>query len=387
MAETSTSEKITNNEEIYSISYENQRLTAENTSLKKTVEFYQKELDKFKQTPYVVCEVIKIIKGKFVIKLQNQNNFLVECSKEFDSSKIEVGNQVLCDQKSLCILDKIDLKLGIEKIESLVIINDDLKNNWNEIGGLTEEIEKVKEVLELPLKNPEIFKSVGIEPPKGVLLYGPPGTGKTLIAKTLAAQTNSTFIELIGSELVQKFIGDGARLVKELFEFARKKAPCIIFIDELDAIACKRIENGTSGEREVQRTFMQLLGEIDGFKSLDNVKIIGATNRLDILDEAITRPGRFERHIQIKEPNKEGRLEILKIHTKKMSLEKNVNLEKVAEDSIGFSGARIKALATEAGYQAIRNNRKKIKNNDFEKAIIAIKANKKEYNLVSSNYD
>jgi len=172
-----------------------------------------------------------------------------------------------------------------------------------DIGGLNEQINEIKEVIELPLKNPELFKKVGISPPKGVLLYGPPGTGKTLLAKAVASSTNSTFIEVVGSELVQKFIGEGAKLVKEIFQLAKRKAPAIIFIDEIDALAARRIEIGTSGEREVQRTFMQFLAEIDGFKNLGNIKIIGCTNRKDILDPAILRSGRLDRHIMVGAPN------------------------------------------------------------------------------------
>src|SRR4030042_752071 len=182
---------------------------------------------------------------------------------------------------------------------------------WGDIGGLDNEAEEIREVIELPLKKPELFRKIGIQPPKGILLHGPPGTGKTLLAKAVASSTQSSFIQIVGSELVQKFIGEGAKLVKEIFELAREKAPSIVFIDELDAIAAKRIDIGTSGEREVQRTFMQLLAELDGFKPLGNVKIIGCTNRKDILDPAVTRPGRLDRLIYIPLPNKDGIIEIL----------------------------------------------------------------------------
>jgi proteasome regulatory subunit len=235
---------------------------------------------------------------------------------------------------------------------------------------------EIKEVVELPLKNPELFKEVGITPPKGILLYGPPGTGKTLLAKAVASSTKSTFIEVVGSELVQKFIGEGAKLVKEIFQLAKKKAPAIIFIDELDALASKRMEIGTSGEREVNRTFMQLLAEIDGFKHLGNVKVIGATNRKDILDPAVVRPGRLDRLIHVPIPNKEGRKQIFKIHTKNMKLEK-FNVSSVLEKMEGFSGAEIKAVATEAGYFAIRDKRKQITKSDLLKAIDKVKQEEK----------
>ena len=219
------------------------------------------------------------------------------------------------------------------------------------------------------MKKPELFKKVGITPPKGILLYGKPGTGKTLLAKAVASSTNSTFIQVVASELVQKFIGEGAKMVKEIFELARRKAPAIIFIDELDALAAKRIDMGTSGEREVSRTFMQLLAEIDGFKPLDNVKVIGATNRKDILDPAVIRPGRLDRLIHIPIPKSEARLEILKIHTGHMNLNNDIDLSSLSSMMEDLSGAEIKAVCTEAGYFAIRENRTKVTNNDFLKAI------------------
>ncbi|MEM4810076.1 MAG: AAA family ATPase, partial [Desulfurococcaceae archaeon] len=201
--------------------------------------------------------------------------------------------------------------------------------------------------------------------------------GKTLLAKAVATEANATFISIVGSELVQKFIGEGARIVKELFNMARRKAPSIIFIDEIDAIAAKRIDIGTSGEREVQRTLMQLLAELDGFRPLDKVKVIAATNRIDILDPAILRPGRFDRIIEVPYPDKNGRIEIFKIHTRKMKISDDVDFLKLAELTQGFSGADIKAVVTEAGYFAIRENRKIVIFNDFLRAIEKIKSKKK----------
>jgi proteasome regulatory subunit len=218
-----------------------------------------------------------------------------------------------------------------------------------------------------------LFSKIGIQPPKGVLLYGEPGTGKTLLAKAVASSTNSTFIEIVGSELVQKFIGEGAKLVNEVFALAKKKAPAIIFIDEIDALAAKRIEIGTSGEREVNRTFMQLLAEIDGFKNLGDVKVIGCTNRKDILDPAILRPGRLDRLIKVGKPDKDGIKEIFKIHTSKMNIGK-VNIDALCSKMKELSGAEIKAVCTEAGYFAIRSNRRKVKREDFLKAIVKVKA-------------
>jgi proteasome regulatory subunit len=237
------------------------------------------------------------------------------------------------------------------------------------VGGLEEQIIEIREAVELPLTKPELFSKVGISPPRGVLLYGPPGTGKTLLARAVAHETNAKFMRVVGSELVQKYIGEGARLVRELFEHAKKDAPSIIFIDEIDAIGAHRSESITSGDREVQRTLMQLLADLDGFKDRGNVKIIGATNRIDILDPALLRPGRFDRIIEIPEPDTEGRLSILKIHTKNMSVDKGVDLNEVAVLTTGMKGSDLKAICTEAGMFAIRSEKEMVFRGDFIKAI------------------
>jgi len=374
-----------NDDPLYSISFENSRLEEENKNLKRTIQFYQAELEKFRTPPFIVSEVLSVMdEGKVVVKLPNQSNFFVDVSGDL-KTQLKSGDMVLNEQKSLIVLDKIDLTKNFP-VENYLIVNKDIKTSWKDIGGLSTEVEKVKEVLELPLLKPELFKEMGITPPKGVLLYGPPGTGKTMIAKALAKETNATFIELVGSELVQKFIGEGAKLVKDLFELARKRSPTIIFIDEVDAIAATRVETGTSGEREVQRTFMQLLGEIDGFDALSDVKIIAATNRIDILDEAIMRPGRLERHIEIVPPKEDGREEILKIHTKKMKLSKEVDLAKIANKTPGFSGAELRALTTEAGYLAIKESSKKISQKNLIIAIEKVKEEEKDYEVLSHSF-
>ncbi len=385
--ETLNNDTISSSEDpLYNISSENMRLEEENSNLKRTVQFYQAELDKFRNPPFIVSEVVSIQEDNMaVVKLPNQSNFLVNISGDCKDT-IVAGDVVLNEQKSLVIMNKIDLTKNFS-VESYLIVDDKSKISWNDIGGLKKEVERVKEVLELPLKKPKLFKDMGITPPKGVLLYGPPGTGKTMIAKALAKETNATFIELVGSELVQKFIGEGAKLVKDLFELARKKSPTIIFIDEVDAIAATRQENGTSGEREVQRTFMQLLGEIDGFDPLSDVKIIAATNRLDILDEAIVRPGRLERHIEVGKADETGREEILAIHTKNMKVKKNINLKELAQKTEGFSGAELKAITTEAGYIAIKANKKEISQDDLIKAIKVVKEDEEVTELLNNSYN
>ncbi len=340
-------------------------LDEENKNLKQTIALLKEELDRLKQPPLLVCAVLKIFDDKSIVQLPNGNRFFVSISKNL-VGKLKAGDRALAEQKSLVLVDKLDVTKQFD-VDNFVIIE---KPNlsWRSIGGLKEQIKEIKEVIELPLKKPQLFKKVGIQPPKGILLYGPSGVGKTIIGKAVAASTNSTFIEIVGSELVQKFIGEGAKLVKDIFKLAKERAPSIIFIDEIDAIAAERIELGTSGEREVQRTFMQLLSEIDGFNHLENVKIIGATNRMDILDSAVIRPGRLERLIEIPLPNLDGRKEIFKIHTKDMNLE-GVNIQKLARFSEAFSGAEIKAVCTEAGYFAIRDNRTQVTMQDFTAAI------------------
>lgn len=343
-------------------------LEEENRFLRESVENLERELEKFKRTPLILCEVRDTIDGKALIRLPNGNEFLVD---KLDTAEINAGDFVLAEQKNLTIIKKISQTRRYDADKFVII--DKPSITWEQVGGLKDQEREIKEVIELPLTKPELFKKIGIEPPKGVMLYGPPGTGKTLLAKAVAASTKSTFIEIVGSELVQKFIGEGAKLVKEIFQLAREKAPSIVFIDELDAIAAVRMDIGTSGEREVQRTFMQLLAEIDGFNPLDNVKIIGCTNRKDILDPAITRPGRLDRLIHVPLPNEEARREIFKIHTRNMKLTK-INTEKIIKDLEGFSGAEIKAVATEAGYFAIREDRTKIKEDDFINAMKKVAA-------------
>jgi proteasome regulatory subunit len=368
-----TKEKNILDSVIYNYTTVSGKLEEENRLLKDTVNKLKNELDRFREPPLMVCEVMDIFsKNNAIIRIPNGNQFSVNISEGCE--KLKAGDMVLADQKNLNIIKKIPVtkKFNIEKF----VIVEHPNIPWQGIGGLNQQIKEVQEVVELPLKKPELFKKVGIQPPKGILLYGPPGTGKTLLAKAVASSTKSTFIEVVGSELVQKFIGEGAKLVKEIFELARKRAPSIVFIDELDSLAAKRMEIGTSGEREVNRTFMQLLAEIDGFEPLDNVKVIGATNRKDILDPAVLRPGRLDRLIHIPIPNKDSRLDIFKIHSKDMNLDK-VNIKKLVEMMDGFSGAEIRATCTEAGYFAIRENRFRILSKDFFKAIEKVKQEEK----------
>jgi len=343
-------------------------LENEKLLLEREVRKLRSELERLRSMPLVVGTLQDILpNGKVVVRSSGGPTFVVGISQFIDQRSLVPGARVAMNQQSLAVVDVLPFEkdpavLAMEIVEKP-------KESYSDVGGLQEQIREIKETVELPLVNPKIFEEVGIDPPKGVLLYGPPGTGKTLIAKAVAHETNSVFIKLIGSELVRKYIGEGARLVRELFRLAKEKAPSIVFIDEIDAIGAKRLDSSTSGDREVQRTLMQLLAEMDGFDARGDVRIIAATNRPDILDPAMLRPGRFDRLIEIPLPDYEGRIEIFKIHTRKMNLSKDISYEELAEETEGASGADIKAICTEAGMFAIRENRNKVTSLDFSKAI------------------
>ena len=354
---------------VYSYASHLSGLEEENRYLRESVEGLRLELDRFKKKPLLVCKCKELIDDSAVIRLPNGNEFLVGISEE--CKDVLPGDTVLAEQKNLVVVKKVVPTKRFD-VEKFVIIEKP-SVSWAQVGGLKIQEQEIKEIIELPMLRPDLFEKVGIEPPKGILLHGPPGTGKTLLAKAVAASTNSTFIEIVASELVQKYIGEGSKLVKEIFELAREKAPSIVFIDEIDALAATRLEIGTSGEREVQRTFMQLLSEIDGFKSLYNVKIIGCTNRKDILDPAVLRPGRLDRLIRVPNPDRVARKEILLIHSKNMSFGKDVGVDEIVEGMEGFSGADIKAACTEAGYFAIRGNKTRVSHDFFLQAISKVK--------------
>lgn len=343
--------------------------------LKQEAAYYKQELEKMMAPPLIEATVLDILPdGRVIVRSSTGPNLIVMVNDNIDKSKLKPGASVAINQRGSTIIEVLPEREDPYVKAMEVIEKPQVK--YSDIGGLGEQIREIRETIELPLLKPELFQKIGIEPPKGVLLYGPPGTGKTLLAKAVAGETNSTFIRVVASEFVQKFIGEGARIVREVFELAKRKAPSIIFIDEIDAIAAKRIDVGTSGEREVQRTLMQLLAEMDGFDPLGNVKIIAATNRIDILDPAILRPGRFDRIIYVPLPDEKGRYEIFLIHTRKMNLAKDVSLTQLAKITEGFSGADIKATCVEAGYNAIRNGRDVVTMKDFLEAVEKIKARK-----------
>ncbi len=336
--------------------------------LQKEIKRLKQELDRLKSPPLIIGNIRDVLQdGRVVVKSSTGPDFIVNAADYITKENLIVGARVALNKQTLAVMGVLPpsydpIVTGAEIIEKPEV-------TYGEIGGLDQQILELKEAVEDPLLKPDLYRKVGIEPPKGVLLVGPPGTGKTLLAKAVANRTQASFIRFVGSELVQKYIGEGARLVRELFELARKKSPSIVFIDELDSVGAKRLEVATSGDREVQRTLMQLLAELDGFNPLGDVKIIGATNRPDILDDALLRPGRFDRIIEIPIPTFEGRLSIFKIHTRKMSLAAELDFDALAQRTDGATGADLKAMCTEAGMFAIREDRDTVTMADFELAV------------------
>jgi len=349
---------------------EKQLLDAERLRLEQELHSLRNEIDRLREPPLVSATIIDFLddKGRAIVKSSTGPSFVVNASRKVRNEKLTPGMRVALNQRTFAIMEILPTKLdpfvkGMEVIDSIPDIS------YVDIGGLEDQIQEVRETVELPLKKPELFKRIGIDPPKGVLLYGAPGTGKTLLAKAVAHETEATFIRIIGSELVQKFIGEGARLVREIFNLAKEKAPTILFIDELDAIGSQRLKIATSGDREVQRTLMQLLSELDGFEQRGDVKIIGATNRIDILDPALLRPGRFDRMIDFPIPDERAREAIFRIHTRGLNTEDKIDFKRLVNLTEGATGADIKAISTEAGMFAIRKDAEMIVFNDFLDAI------------------
>ncbi len=354
-------------------------LTRVKMMLEQDLDRHRREIEKLLKPPLIEAVVLEVLDdNRAIVKSTTGPNLIVYVSENINPKSLRPGMVVALNNRGSTIIEVLPRRVD-PMVKAMEVIE---KPNvtFDDIGGLEEQIRELYEVVVLPLKNPDLFREVGIEPPKGVLLYGPPGTGKTMLAKAVARASDAKFIRVVASEFVNKFIGEGARLVREVFRYARDNAPAIVFIDEIDAIGARRIETGTSGDREVQRTLLQLLAELDGFDPLSNVKVIAATNRLDLLDPALLRPGRFDRLIEVPLPDKKGRLEILKVHTRRVKLAEDVDLEEIAALTKGFSGADIKALVTEAGYYAIREGRKKITRRDMIRAVEKVRSrlNKKK---------
>ncbi len=343
---------------------------AENNKYQQKLERLTHENKKLKQSPLFVATVQELTDEGVIIKQHGNNQeALTEVTEEMredltPDARVAVNN-------SLSVVKQLDSETDVRA--RVMQVDRSPEVSYADIGGIDEQMEEVRETVEMPIESPEMFDEVGIDPPSGVLLHGPPGTGKTMLAKAVANQTDATFIKMAGSELVHKFIGEGAKLVRDLFELARQQEPAVVFIDEIDAIAAKRTESKTSGDAEVQRTMMQLLAEMDGFEDRGQISIIAATNRFDMLDRAILRPGRFDRLIEVPKPDFDGRKIIFEIHTRKMNIADDVDFVELAELADSASGADIKAICTEAGMYAIRDDRLEVKTEDFEQAWRKIK--------------
>ncbi len=357
-------------------------LETEIRTLKKRATRLDDEVRLLKTPPLIIGHLQDILDERTaIVRSSNGTVFQVSLNQRLEPERLKPGTRVALNQDTLAVIEVLHeawdpMVSGAEMVEKPDI-------TYDSVAGLDEQITSVREAIELPLLEPELFSKVGITPPKGILLVGPPGCGKTLLAKAVANQTDATFIRMVGSELAQKYIGEGGRMVRELFSLAKEKSPSIIFLDEIDAIGAKRLDGSTSGDREVQRTLMQLLAELDGFDSLEDVKIIAATNRPDILDDALLRPGRFDRIVTIPLPDETGRKAILSLHISNMSTSR-INLKTIVEKTEGYSGAELKATCVEAGMIAIRDKRDKISQKDLIQAVDRIQTKKSNSGSKSS---
>ncbi|KAL7074516.1 hypothetical protein ACQ4LE_006324 [Meloidogyne hapla] len=356
------------------------RLQAQRNEMNNKVRMLKEELSKLNEQGSNVGEVVKVMdKKKVLSKVHPEGKYVVDIDSSIDVAKLTAGCRVALRADSYAL--HMVLPNKVDPLVSLMMVEKVPDSTYEMIGGLDSQIKEIKEVIELPVKHPELFEALGIAQPKGVLLYGLPGTGKTLLARAVAHHTECTFIRVSGSELVQKFIGEGARMVRELFVMAREHAPSIIFMDEIDSIGSSRVEGSHGGDSEVQRTMLELLNQLDGFEATKNIKVIMATNRIDILDPALLRPGRIDRKIEFPAPDEKARLDILKIHSRKMNLMRGINLSKIAEAIKGASGAEAKAVCTEAGMFALRERRIHVTQEDFEMAVGKVMAKDQEKNM------
>jgi 26S proteasome regulatory subunit T2 len=324
-------------------------------------------VDAIRGTPMLVGSLEEIIdENHAIVSPHAGSEYYVTMMSFVDKDQLEPGCSVLLNSKNYAVVgiltDDVDPMVSVMKVDKAPL------ESYGDIGGLESQIQEIKESVELPLTHPELYEDVGIKPPKGVILYGEPGTGKTLLAKAVANQTSATFLRVVGSELIQKYLGDGPKLVREIFRAAEEMAPSIVFIDEIDAVGTKRYDSNSGGEKEIQRTMLELLNQLDGFDSRSDVKVIMATNKIETLDPALIRPGRIDRKIEFPLPDVKTKRRIFSIHTSKMSLSDDVDLEEFVLAKDELSGADIKAMCTEAGLLALRERRMKISMADMRKA-------------------
>jgi len=375
------------------------RLQHEMQSQKDKIKENTEKIKVNKTLPFLVANVIEILdvdpeelgveedgghidldsqrKGKCaVIKTSTRQTYFLPVIGLVDPEDMKPGDLVGVNKDSYLILEKLPAEYD-SRVKAMEVDTRPTED-YNDIGGLDKQIQELQEAVVLPMTHKEKFVNIGIHPPKGVLLYGPPGTGKTLMARACAAQTKSTFLKLAGPQLVQMFIGDGAKLVRDAFALAKEKAPAIIFIDELDAIGTKRFDSEKAGDREVQRTMLELLNQLDGFSSTSDIKVIAATNRVDILDPALLRSGRLDRKIEFPAPTEEARARIMQIHSRKMNTSQEVNFDELARSTDDFNGAQCKAVCVEAGMIALRREATIVTHEDFMDAILEVQAKKKQ---------
>lgn len=327
----------------------------------------ENDLKSLQSVGQIIGELLKQIDEEtYIVKASSGPRYVVGCRKKVSKKKLKIGARVTLDMTTLTIMRVLPRE--VDPTVFNMLSEDPGKVKWSSIGGLNEQIRELRETIELPLTSPDLFLRVGIKPPKGVLLYGPPGTGKTLLARALACNLNATFLKIVASAIVDKYIGESARLVREMFGYARDHEPTVIFMDEIDAIGGKRMGDGNSSDREVQRTLMELLNQLDGFEALGQVKMVMATNRPDILDPALLRPGRLDRKIEIPLPNEASRMDIIKIHSTKVNTQGDIDFESIVKLSDGFNGADLRNVCTEAGLFAIRADRDYVTEEDMLKA-------------------
>jgi len=375
-----------------------QSLAAESEDLEIKIKDNNEKIKMNKQLPYLVGNVVELLdiapeegqendgankdldserKGKCaVIKTSTRQTIFLPVIGLVEADKLTPGDLVGVNKDSYLILDMLPAEYD-SRVKAMEV-DEKPEEEYTDIGGLDKQIQELVEAIVLPMTHKDRFIAIGIRPPKGCLMYGPPGTGKTLMARACAAQSKATFLKLAGPQLVQMFIGDGAKLVRDAFALAKEKAPTIIFIDELDAIGTKRFDSDKSGDREVQRTMLELLNQLDGFAPNEEIKVIAATNRIDILDPALLRSGRLDRKIEFPHPNEEARARIMQIHSRKMNVSPDVNYEELSRCTEDFNGAQCKAVCVEAGMIALRREQTELKHEDYMDAIIEVQAMKKK---------
>jgi len=376
---------------------ESARLSHEQQAQKEKIKENNEKIKLNKQLPYLVANVVELLDmnaedepeedganvdldahrtGKCcVLKTSTRQTIFLPIPGLVESEKLKPADLVGVNKDSYLILESLPAEFD-SRVKAMEV-DEKPTEEFTDVGGLDTQIQELVEAIVLPMTHMERFQNIGIKPPKGALMYGPPGTGKTLIARACAAQTNACFLKLAGPQLVQMFIGDGAKLVRDAFALAKEKQPAIVFIDELDAVGTKRFDSELSGDREVQRTMLELLNQMDGFDAKEGIKVIAATNRIDILDPALLRSGRIDRKIEFPLPNEQGRARIMYIHSRKMNTNSEVNFEELGRCTDDFNGAQLKAVCVEAGMLALRNERSEIVHEDFAEGITAVQAKKK----------